>query len=220
VKKQVETLHQPNETLHETDVKQGVTPPDTDTDTEAEQKQQVQKPSEAPAGAREKSSKPGKPVDPRHQEFHLAFRAYFIHKNPSLPDEPWDGQEASHLARFLKKNPKFTTEQWKTVLTHRARSPVPHAASLSTWIGSALTWFDGPTDAYGKKTTGGNTHGSKFEQSQASSKRFLNELLGSPSDLDHESPAVGRTIEAGTDFRRLHPENIGELVAENPLGNW
>lgn len=80
----------------------------------------------------------------RHAEFKDSFERYFAHRNPGL-EAPWDEQEGAQLARFLKKNPKFTTEQWKALLQNRARSDVAHAESLSTWIARALTWASSPT---------------------------------------------------------------------------
>jgi len=105
---------------------------------------QKQKPSAAPRGVRV--------PDPRHGEFREAFEKYFLHRNHL--EAPWDAQEAANLARFLKKNPNFTTEQWRSLLQNRARSDVAHAENLSTWIARALTWANEPTKKgnHGKPT--------------------------------------------------------------------
>lgn len=162
-----------------------------------EPEEQKQQPSETPAGARSKKPKSSSEVDPRHQEFRLAFRAYFLHKNPALTQEPWDAQEASQLSRFLKKNPNFTTEQWKLLLTHRARSAVLHGENLSAWIGRGLNWTAGPTDRFGNQVSGGfNASGKPTEQQIIDSGADVLAARRAGRMAD-EQDRVGRALEAG-----------------------
>lgn len=123
-------------------------------------------PSDSPYGSRPNKSKSVRDPDPRHTQFQEAFGKYFIHKNASVTQAPWDAQEASHLGRFLKKNPEFTIDQWQRLLRNRGNSPVSHGDALSAWVGRSLNWADGPTDAYGKKPGGSNgNYKSKTESS-------------------------------------------------------
>lgn len=87
-------------------------------------------------------------VDNRAAEFRGMFQDAFQVAN-GVP-APWDGKEATNLARFLKASPTITVEQWKHILYHRSISPINQKANLSTWVGRALSWLDAPADEWGK----------------------------------------------------------------------
>lgn len=171
----------------------------SDSDSEEVQEQlQEQIPSHAPKGAR--ANKAPKEPDPRHTEFRDLFRGYFLHANKGISAEPWDAQEAAQLSRFLKKNPSFTTEQWRSLLWNRARSSVTHGENLSAWIGRALSWSSQPTDRFGNQLPGGNTHGNTYAkptvaENIAAKQAFLD--IRSARRLADEQNHSGRTLEAG-----------------------
>jgi hypothetical protein len=91
-------------------------------------------------------------VDNRAADFRGAFQDAFQVAN-AVP-APWDGKEATLLARFLKANPTITLEQWRRILHNRHNSPINHKASLSMWVGKALAWLDAPADEWGKPLKG------------------------------------------------------------------
>jgi hypothetical protein len=155
----------------------------TGTGTETTTEPQKQKPSRPP--------KADRVVDPRHAEFRENFRGYFLHKNPGLGEEPWDAQEASQLSRFLKKNPTFTTEQWRTLLWNRARSNVSHGENLSTWIARALTWASTPT-----QNTGGFTNAKPTVADNIAAKQGAIHARAARR-MALESDHGGRALEAG-----------------------
>ena len=204
----------------------------THTDTDTVVQIQLQLPSSAPVGARvdtpivkvKRKRVPKEPrvrairkvavIDPRHVVFRDSFRAYFMHKNPLLTQEPWDGQEAAHLAKFLRKNPEFGPDAWKTVLRHRARSPVAHSESLSAWIGRALGWVAGPTDAFGK-TGGINGKPARIDEIERST-RHASELLRMV-DVANWS---GGSVEAGSGAGRVCAELDGASLGDYLGGDW
>jgi uncharacterized protein YdaU (DUF1376 family) len=150
--------------------------------SEKQEQPQKQKPSRPPKAERV--------VDPRHTEFRENFRGYFLHKNPGLSDEPWDAQEAAQLSRFLKKNPHFTLEQWRSLLWNRARSNVSHGENLSTWIGRALTWASAPMQA-----NGGSNAKPTLADNIAAKQRAIDARAARRLALEPDNH--GRTLEAG-----------------------
>lgn len=145
---------------------------------------QKQRPSRSPKAERV--------VDPRHAEFRDAFRAYFLYKNSGVDQEPWDVQEAAQLSRFLKKNPNFTTEQWKRLLKNRAGSRVVHGENLSSWVGRALTWASAPI-----QSTGGFTDGKPTLADNVAAKQgVINARAARRVALEPDNP--GRALEAGS----------------------
>lgn len=143
---------------------------------------------------KQKPSRPPKAervVDPRHVEFREAFKAYFLYKNPGVEQEPWDAQEASHLSRFLAKNPNFTTEQWKRLLKNRAGSRVMHGENLSTWVGRALTWASAPIQSNGGFTDAKPTVADNIAAKQGA----INARAARRVALEPDNG--GRTLEAG-----------------------
>lgn len=133
--------------------------------------------------------------DDRHVPFREAFRKYFLHKNPGLDEEPWDGQEANQLNRFLKKNPRFTLDQWKILLNWRARSLVPHGMNLSTWIGSALKWATGPTDRFGNSVPPTGENNARDQSISDRNEDLIAQFRA--EDMDFGENHNGRTLEAG-----------------------
>lgn len=160
------------------------------TDVQPEEKRREEK---RESRGKKSSSRSEVASDDRFTPFREAFRSYFKFKNPSMEQEPWDGQEASHLSRFLKKNPSLTVEQWKIILTHRARSPVPHGESLSTWIAGALKWVEGPTNVYGRQATGGVNDGvskaaEREQRNSAAAERLLARIDGAGGEVGSAAP--------------------------------
>ena len=174
----------------------------TGTGTGTNTKPQKQKPSRPP--------KADRVPDPRHSEFRSAFRAYFLHRNPGLQDEPWDEQEAFQLSRFLKKNPRFTTEQWQTLLQNRARSNVIHGENLSAWIGRALTWAT--------KSNGG-TYAKPNRAADIADSTNATLALRRSRALDAQADSDGGGANPVTTARSLFERPHAQLVAQNSGGD-
>ena len=136
---------------------------------------QVQKQKQKPSRAKRESS-----TDPRHEEFKQVFSEYFAYTNNGL-DAPWDAQEGAQLKRFLEKNPRFNTEQWRILLRNRARSDVAHGENLSTWIAKALTWANAPTG----KNGGSNGFKGKTESSVDAAKSAIATVLRGDEENRH-----------------------------------
>lgn len=179
--------------------------------SEVEEQPEKQKPSPPPVGERVK--KPAKVPDPRHQEFREAFRKYFLHKNTSLSEEPWDGQEAGRLSAFLKKNPNFTVEQWKTLLNNRANSPVSHSDPLSAWVGRALNWASARTDKFGNQPGGSNGKPNRAADIADSTNATL--ALRRNRTVDAQPDSDGGGAHPVTTARSLFERPHAQLMAQN-----
>lgn len=144
-----------------------------------------------------------------HTLFRNDYGAYFEHKNKC--PAPWDAKEASRLSKWMKSNPTITRDQWRAILTNRARSPVGHAKPLSVWIGVAVGWLNGPADDWGKAIVNGGTNGAvptgKADRNMAILQQSLNRGKrqgGANEDGMFSSGGDGRN-----DARKLHAGTQG-----------
>lgn len=189
---------------------------ETETETGTNTKAKEQKPSA--------KAKPPQVVDDRNSFFMQDFRKAFLHINHI--EAPWDGKEAGSLARWLKKNPTITREQWQAILRNRRDSPVGQKTELSRWIGLALSWLDGLADEWGKPTGGnghvGNTKKPTIVEAQlAELQRFTDKRNGNGRQNSGSCVPVGdddRENTAGGGAGRVDPKPGLLLAGEADWG--
>jgi hypothetical protein len=146
--------------------------------------------------------------------FRQDLDAYYLHKTEK--PAPWDGKEAARLSGWMRANPTITRDEWRRILTNRARSPVAHAVPTSVWINRAVSWLNGPADEWGKSLTGGNTgngkgnHSNSAELADAYLRESFREYDGINENADQTSSGT-----AGHDARQAsEPGCTGGMVAK------
>ena len=95
-------------------------------------------------------SKNGAAADRRHATFKTEVFAYWLEQNPDDPDCPWTAGDGKALHDLLEASPKLQLDEFRRLLSMRARSEVNPSDLPRTWLRDLKKFSAGSLDRYGK----------------------------------------------------------------------
>lgn len=109
-------------------------------------------------------------LDSRRADLLDDLKRYWDHMNGVDVPFEFSAADGASVAMFLRTHPNWNQEMWRAALNNRCKSEaVNHLRPFHKWIGSLVTYVNGPLDEFGKPRGKGGNHGRQISTEQLNS---------------------------------------------------